>query len=73
MENPPDGPRPRKPKERPRGRLIDQKGIQEEFGLKTRDVIRWTMSGKTSFPKPVRIIGRTYLFDREAIERYFEL
>lgn len=59
--------------ERPKGLLIDQKGIQEEFGLSTRDVIRWTMSGKTSFPRPVQIIGRTYLFDRAAIHRYFKL
>lgn len=64
----------KKPRQaRPKGLLIDQKGIQEEFGIRSRDVIRWAMSRDNLFPKPVRIIGRVYLFEREAVAKFFGL
>jgi hypothetical protein len=58
---------------RPIGILIDQKGIQEELGILSRDVIRWCMAGRAAFPKPLRIVGRIYIFERAAIFDYFGL
>lgn len=68
--------KPRKPRRfrpKPKGLLIDQRGIQDEFGLRSRDVIRWSMSRDNQFPKPLRIIGRVYLFERDAVAKFFGL
>jgi hypothetical protein len=61
------------PENTPEYRLINQKQIQKEFGIPTRDVIRWCMSGACGFPKPIRIIGRVYIFHRKDILEYFRL
>lgn len=59
-----------KAKVQPKGRLMNQKDIEAEFGIPRRDVIRWAAAGK--FPAVVRTVDRTFLFRRAEVERWAE-
>ena len=63
-------PRPAQPK--PKARLMDQKDVEREIGVKRLQAIRWGCDPRTGFPAPVRVVGRTYLFKRSEIERWAE-
>ncbi len=57
---------------RPRkDRLINQREIAREYGLTTRQVLRWSRT-VAGFPGVVQVAGATRLFDRAAVRRYFE-
>ena len=51
-----------------KGRLMNQKQIQEEWGIPTRDVLRAVQTGK--FPSPVRVFGKVRWFNRAEVARY---
>jgi predicted DNA-binding transcriptional regulator AlpA len=56
---------------KPKGRLMNQKDIQQEYGLSTRDVLRGVAANQ--FPAPVRVIGKKRWFDRAEIARFFRV
>lgn len=49
---------------------MTQGEIADELGLNRRNVIRWARSGAFDFPRPVKIVARTYLFSRREIETW---
>jgi predicted DNA-binding transcriptional regulator AlpA len=50
--------------------FINQREIAREFGgADSRTIIRWSQSGR--FPRPVKVVGTTRLFDRAEVERFF--
>jgi predicted DNA-binding transcriptional regulator AlpA len=51
-----------------RGRLMNQKDIAEEFGLTTRDVLRYVQMN--AFPWPVQITGRKRWFRRVDVNKW---
>lgn len=56
------------PKPKPKGRLMNQKDIAEEWGMTTRDVLRYVQSG--AFPEPVRVTGKKRWFKRSEIAKW---
>jgi hypothetical protein len=52
-------------------KLMTQKDIADEFGPSRRQILEWAKSGKTGFPEPVRVVERTYLFNRADVAAYF--
>lgn len=63
---------PRVAKPKPKGRLMSQKDIELEIGVKRLQAVRWGCDPRTGFPSPVRIVGRTYLFKRTEVEKWAE-
>jgi excisionase family DNA binding protein len=57
-----------KMKETPAGRFMTQGEIAEALGIERRKIVRWSKSGQFDFPKPVKVVARTYLFNRREIE-----
>lgn len=51
-----------------KGRLMNQKQIQEEYGIPTRDVLRAVQAGR--FPDPVRVLGKVRWFRRTEIAKF---
>lgn len=51
-----------------KGRLMNQKDIAEEFGLSTRDILRYVQANL--FPTPVQVTGRKRWFRRADIVRW---
>lgn len=50
--------------------FINQREIAREFGgADSRTIIRWSQSGR--FPRPVKVVGTTRLFDRAEVVRFF--
>lgn len=50
---------------KPKGRLMNQKDVAEEFGLTTRDVLRYVQM--RAFPWPVAVTGRKRWFKRSDV------
>jgi predicted DNA-binding transcriptional regulator AlpA len=61
-------------KPKPRGILMTQKDIESEIGIGRKQVIRLgtavDRSKSGGFPEPVRVVGRTYFFNRAEVERW---
>ncbi len=53
-----------------KGRLMTQREVAEELGIDRRNIIRWCKCGENRFPKPVKVVARTYLFSRREIENW---
>jgi len=51
-----------------KGRLIDQKGIEAEYGIPTRDVLAAVQ--RDQFPAPVRVIGKKRWFRRADVRKF---
>lgn len=54
----------------PKARLMNQKQIQDEYGIPTRDVLRAVQAKK--FPDPVRVLGKVRWFRRADIAKFFK-
>jgi predicted DNA-binding transcriptional regulator AlpA len=49
---------------------MTQREVADELGIERRLVVRWAKSSTSDFPKPVKIVARTYLFSRRDIETW---
>jgi predicted DNA-binding transcriptional regulator AlpA len=55
---------------KPEGRFMTQREVAEKLGIDRSTIIRWCKSGTNEFPKPVKVVARTYLFCRLEIETW---
>ena len=62
--------KPTKDRPAPKGRLMSQKDIEQEYGILRRLVLDYAKTGRGSFPSPQKIIGRIYWFRRDVIHRF---
>lgn len=49
---------------------MTQREVAEELGIERRLIVRWARSPTSDFPKPVKVVARTYLFSRREIETW---
>jgi predicted DNA-binding transcriptional regulator AlpA len=60
-------------KARPKALLINHVDAAVMVGVSTKQLLRWAKTGAGGFPRPCRVIDRTYLFSHQEVERWARL
>ena len=53
--------------------LITQAELSEVIAVPTVKILRWVKSGAVGFPPPVKVVGRTYFFNRRQVLDWFRV
>ncbi len=52
-------------------RYLRPKQLEQEYGIDTVTIWRWTRNPEKKFPQPVRVSARICLYDAEEVRKWF--